>query len=285
MTFGNGMNSKTQFRRFPATRIFIEDLTNGVWDDEEKVWLTRYGKMKRVRLCAVVLRRKEVLDENSEENSFLSENFQSNSRLSFLVDDGTGKLWATLWGVNPELYSRLEEGDLLDLVGKLGRYQNDPQITLEIARKVTNPNYESYHILEILKKRKFDPFIEVEKIEQSSTEYFEFDDKETFEAKLAENESYNPDKINESDYHDESKDRGKKQASNQVKNDITAFKEIDIKDQIVSFIQDIDQGDGVALTKIAEKFKIEKGKLKEILDDLCQDIQLYKSQPGHYSSY
>ena len=65
----------------------------------------------------------------------------------------------------------------------------------------------------------------------------------------------------------------------------TAFDEIDLKDQIIQFFQDTDQGDGVALTAIAEKFGTPKDQLKEILDDLCQDIQLYKSQPGHYSSY
>ena len=70
---------------------------------------------------------------------------------------------------------------------------------------------------------------------------------------------------------------------NQSSNSV--FNELDMKDLIVKFIQDVDQGDGVALTVIAEKFQTPKEKLKEILDDLCQDIQLYKSQPGHYSSY
>ena len=145
MTFDNKMQSNNQFKRYPAVRVFVEDLKGGVWNEEEKNLMTRYGKLKRIRLCGVAIRRREKLEEPQEEDSFLEGAAQTNSRLSFLVDDGTGQLWATFWGVNPSEYAELVEGSLIDIIGKVRLYQENPQVTLEIARMVKDPNYESYH--------------------------------------------------------------------------------------------------------------------------------------------
>ena len=54
-------NNGNQFKRYPATRVFIEDLKNGAWNDEEKIFATRYGQLKRVRICGIVNQKKKML--------------------------------------------------------------------------------------------------------------------------------------------------------------------------------------------------------------------------------
>ena len=52
-------------------------------------------------------------------------------------------------------------------------YQEAPQLTAEIVRKISNPNYETYHMMEVIKKRKFDPTFEVEKVETNTFDGFQ----------------------------------------------------------------------------------------------------------------
>ena len=78
MAFGNSMQANNQFKRYPAVRVLVEDLTNGVWNDEEKTLATRYGNIKRIRICGVAIRKTEKEDEANEETSFLGDSVQSN---------------------------------------------------------------------------------------------------------------------------------------------------------------------------------------------------------------
>ncbi len=299
MAFGNTMQSDTRFKRYPSVRVLVEDLKAGAWNDEEKNLATRYGKLKRIRLVGLIIRRKDVADPQAGEDSFLEDTVQGNGRVSFLVDDGTGQIWATMWGVDPNSYPDLVTGCLVDMVGKVRIYQNNPQLTLELIHELADPNYEAYHLLEVLKKRKLEPSFTVEKVEENRFDGYQFDDKAAFEAKMPEPTSF-ADTPQPNTGGSTPKTTQQGAAPNVAFSDSLStltesptpttaqnpeFDSLDLKDQIIQFIQTNDQGDGVALTVIADRFGTSKEELKGILDGLCQDIQLYKSQPGHYASY
>ncbi len=103
-----------RFNQVPSKRVLLIDLEEGDWNDDEKALLTGYGKVKRIRFIGTVIRKREVLD-NAQKESFISDNNMSRSRVTLLLDDGTGRIWATRWGALPEDYAYIKKGDLVDI--------------------------------------------------------------------------------------------------------------------------------------------------------------------------
>ena len=272
----NNAPSNTKFKRHPAKRSFIGDLIEGQWNDEEKILSTRYGNLKRVRLCGTLINKKEVVEQNSED-SFLAESFESNSRLSFQIDDGTGQLWGTLWGIEPNEYDHLIKGDLIDFVGIVRFYKSNVAVTAEFVRKVKDPNKVIYHSLEVLRKRKLDQNFEISKSTQNDFTDFDFNPKE--EKVIPTIQEYEPQTISPTKI----KSNDNQSIVNSSKSD--AFDGLDQNDQIVDYILNHDSGDGVSIKQIADQFSITPVDLQVILEQLSQDVRIYKSQPGHYSSY
>ena len=158
------------YKRLPAIRTFIADLLDGQWLEQEKWLSTRYGNLKRVRFSGTVITKKEVGDTDE-----LEATQNSNSRISFQIDDGTGRIWGTIWGTNPADYQNIQVSSLVEVVGKPRTYKTKVNLTIEIIRTIDeNPNLELYHIAEVLRKRKLEPTFE---IVRTSPEVFDnFDD-------------------------------------------------------------------------------------------------------------
>ncbi|WP_371801941.1 hypothetical protein [Candidatus Lokiarchaeum ossiferum] len=272
----NNAPSNTKFKRHPAKRTFIGDLIEGQWNDEEKILSTRYGNLKRVRLCGTLINKKEVVEQNSED-SFLAESFESNSRLSFQIDDGTGQLWGTIWGIEQNEYDHLLKGDLIDFVGIVRFYKSNVAVTAEFVRKIKDPNNLIYHNLEVLRKRKLDQSFEISKSPQNDFTDFDFNPtEEKTIPNIQEFESQSPPPMKINPVRDQVITKS---------NESAVFDNLDQNDQIVDYILKQDSGDGVSIKQIAEHFSIEINHLQSILEQLSQDVRIYKSQPGHYSSY
>ncbi|MHA1584669.1 MAG: OB-fold nucleic acid binding domain-containing protein [Promethearchaeota archaeon] len=299
---GNPNNSanSTRMHRLPACRVFIEDLQEGVWNEDEKIFSTRYGTLKRVRICGTILRKNAEEKEPSEE-SIISEQSNSDTRISFLIDDGTGRLWATLWGASPEDYDLLEKGSLVDLVGFAREYREKPSISLEFIRPLENPNYEVYHSLDILRKRKLEPSFTIDKSKEKIFDGFDFDatsgSGSGTDVESSQDNFYDPakppvpsqeqlEKVRESS----KKVSNKSQSANFTSNSRpghsnSAFNQLDIEDKILTFLQDKDEGDGVSVKDLLSNLGVSKEDLKQILDQMVQDVKIYRPQAGHYSCY
>lgn len=197
-------NNAVKMVRTPTKRALISDLESGQWNEQEKIYMTRYGKIKRVRLVATIMEKREIIDDKENDN-FLAVNSMSRSRVTFLIDDGTGSLWATLWGAVPEDFTHIVKGDLIDIVGILRSYHNHPSLTFEFIRKIDNFNFETYHILSILKQRKFEPKIQIEKIDNNGFNGFDHNIPETKPIKSNQNSSNSANSSkNEKDFPDKS---------------------------------------------------------------------------------
>ncbi|MCK5344295.1 MAG: hypothetical protein KAR20_12865, partial [Candidatus Heimdallarchaeota archaeon] len=251
-------------------RTFISDLIDGQWIEQEKQLSTRYGKLKRVRLSGTVVTKKEISQEN--EDSVLEETQHSNSRITYQIDDGTGRIRGTLWGTNPEDYQNIQVSSLVEVIGTLRTYQTRVNLTIEIIRTVDNPNLEIYHIAEVLRKRKLGPTFEIVATSPEVFDNFEdtFETDEEFTEDLT---SSNQSVVKSSSVGDSTKDQPQ------------VFQDLDRNEQIVQFITDQDDGDGVSIQTIMGKFSIENEELKEILEQLCQDVKIYRPQPKFYSAY
>ena len=147
MSLDMNFSSNTTFQaRLPLKRVFIEDIDQGQWDVAEKMLSSRYGPIKRARICGILYNKREIVEEGTEED-FLAESVSTKSRIEFYIDDGTGRLKGTVWGAAPEDYFHLKKGDTVDVIGLLREpYRNLPQMIVEIIRSVKNPNFESYFI-------------------------------------------------------------------------------------------------------------------------------------------
>jgi RPA family protein len=274
----NKINSDAQkYKRFPAKRVYIGDLHEGQWLSEENILASRYGKLKTVRICGTVTHKKEDTKEIVEE-SFISINLNDNTRIFFQIDDGTGRLNCTIWGVQFDDYSNITYGSIVELVGNTRSYKDIINLNIKFIRKIENPNDEIYHNLEVLKKRKLEPTFEIEKITPTSFKDFDFESKnEDTNGNLAEtkiNEIENDDRINISEVLEE-----------KSKPNSDLFKGLDQIDEIVVYIQENDKGDGVSIEDVAKIFSINMDEVRKIIDQLCQDVKIYKVHPGFYSSY
>jgi len=274
-------NSDAQkYKKFPAKRVYIGDLHEGQWLSDENILASRYGKLKTVRICGTVTQKKEDTKEIVEE-SFISNNSNDNTRIFFQIDDGTGRLNCTLWGVQFEDYSNIVHGSIVDLVGNTRSYQDKINLNIKFIRKIENPNDEIHHNLEVLKKRKLEPTFEIEKITPTSFKDFDFESK---------NENVNEDlaeSIIQEIENNEKDKRGNNSETSEEKSKPNSdlFKGLDQMDEIVVYIQENDKGDGVSIEDVAKIFSINMDEVKKIIDQLCQDVKIYKVHPGFYSSY
>lgn len=277
----NKNNSDSQrYKRFPAKRVFIGDIHEGQWLSDENILASRYGKLKTVRICGTVTQKKENTKEIVEE-SFISDNSNDNKRIFFQIDDGTGRLNCTLWGVQFEDYSNITYGSLVDLVGNTRSYKDKINLNIKFIRKIKNPNDETYHNLEVLRRRKLEPTYEIKKITPRNFDDFDFESQDDDEKEdLAETIL----KEIENNENDERRNNSEK-SERKTQPNVDLFKGLDQMDEIVIYIQENDKGDGVSIEIVAKTFSIKMDEIKKIIDQLCQDVKIYKVHPGFYSSY
>ena len=283
MSLDSMNDDASRFKRLPVMRVLIQDVTEGQWIEEEKMVSTRYGRIKRVRICGTVIDRKEPVQDTAEE-SFLDDSFNQNTRLSFQVDDGTGRIWGTLWGIDIEDYAHLQPGAIVDIVGIARQYRNRISLTCEYVRHLQDPNWETMHILRVLERRKFVPKFEIETIENATFDDFSFESENDMSSigtmANGESSSFDSDPLDNEDEIVETLSE-----DTNLHEEVDAFENMNVLDQIVEFIQTQDHGDGVSIQKISESLSVSLPNLKLHLDQLSQDIRIYKTSAGHYSAY
>lgn len=284
--YSSNDGATNKFIRHPTKRVLIEDLFNGNWNDTEKMMATRYGNIKRARIMGTILDKREIIEENPSE-SFISDNATSRSRVSFLIDDGTGRVYATLWGARPEDYKHFIKGNLVELGGVVRVYKNRPTLTFDFINKIENVNFEIYNLLQILQKRKINPPI----TKTNKVDSFEMESKNNFDIpkKSMDEETYmeqiEQSNVNNSSISSEMKNTSPINPKPTKQENSSAFKDLDLPQQIIHYIEANDSGDGTSIKDIGQALSIDESKLKNLIEQLCQDVKVYKVKPGHYSAY
>ena len=129
-------------------------------------------------------------------------------------------------------------------------------------------------MVEVIRKRKLDPNFEITKTSSPKVEEFDFD---SFEEDFAE--------INNFDNIPKASQVPAQNSTPTAPAPASNFASDDLSDQIVEFIQQKDQGDGVSVDAMLGQFSISKEDLLDMLENLCQDIRIYKVKPNYYQSY
>ncbi len=262
-----------KYKRAPSIRCRIIDLNNGIYDEEEKGIHTIYGLIRRARIVGNLIYKKVTdTEEYNTEDSMIKTQEGENTKMILLVDDGSAILWINLWGINPDNYQNINSGDLIQIVGTVKKKNNDRIIFYpNIFNRYDNPNYETLHILEMIKyiKEKKKSTIPISNNQEELTE----DDIDSFiKSELISENKSGIDK-NFSDEFDEDESE-----------ELNYDKE-EIEETIFEIIKNYDNGDGVSIKIVIKNSGINKNIIEETLRKLSLNTKIYSTKNGNYKIY
>lgn len=252
------MSESRTFEFSPAIRCWVKHLIEGRYNAKEKSLFTIFGELKRIRLVATIINKEEFLSRST--NNINSPTEEENTNLRFELDDGTGIISAVKWDVDPNQFRDFNIGDVVDVLGRVGSFNERSQISfIKSMRKITNPNYVLLQEAEVIKKIKFGETHEIPDIEESEADI----DEDSFFDDLS--GDIDVDKI-----------FGENEAS----------KVDSIKEDIFSIIYEYSQdGNGISLDELQKRLKISESKLKTYINDLVMESRIYPTEENIYQSY
>jgi len=240
-----------KYKRFPAVYCWINHILEGYYSNEERIIYSIFGKMKRVRVIATIIDKREtIISSSDDDGAMLEEDDNSNLRIDFDLDDSTGKIRTSIWRVDPEKYHELMKGDIVDVVGLIGSYNEYKNIKIEIIKKVEEPNLILLRDAEIIQTIKTGDLHEIPEFAgDGSTSDSEIDIDSLFE-------------------NEENQDSG------------------DIKDEIFSIIkQYTSDGTGISFEQLKNQIEISDEDLKSTIRDLEMESRIYKSEEQEENVY
>ncbi len=242
------MSGTQSYEYFPAIRCWVKHLLEGKYNAEEKSLFTIFGVLRKIRLVATITNREDFVSNTSTG--------ELNTNLRFELDDGTGLISAVKWDVDLDKYNDLNQGDIVDILGRVGFYGDTVQISnIKLIKKVKDPNYILLRDAELIKKIKSGDLHEIP-IDFETDEEFSFD--------------------NTSEEIRINKIFGEEQPS-----------EVDkLKEKIFSIIYEYSQdGNGISLKELQFKLQIPENKLRTYINDLTMESKIYPTEENIYQSY
>ncbi len=248
------MSEIQSFKRFPAVRCWIKHILEGNYLNNEKSLYTIFGKVKRVRIVATIIQKREIINTpNINGDMIIEDKDESNIRIEFDLDDGTGFIRATIWQANPEQYEEFNKGDIVDVVGLIRKWKDFISISPEIIKKVSNPNFILLRNAKIIKKIKNGEIQEIPEIIED-----EFGDYEL---------------SNEIDV-------------NSLFEDENTTETDDVKEKLYSIIQQYSsEGNGISLKDLKGMIEISEEELKKFIRDLEIESRIYPSEENKGKIY
>jgi len=252
------MNETRIYEFSPAIRCWVKHLVEGRYNAKEKSLFTIFGALKRVRLVATITNKEEFVSKRPNDINSTTEEINTNLRFEF--EDGTGIISAVKWDVDIDKYKDLKTGDLVDILGKVGYYNEKAQIkSINLIKKILDPNYVLLREAEVIKKIKSGDIQEIPPDEGGGSE---MDEDSFFD--------------NVSDDIDIDKIFGEGVPS---KDDNT------IKEEIFSAIEEYKDGNGISLEDLQARLQIPENKLRTYINDLVMESRIYPTEKNMYQSY
>src|SRR3989338_7833171 len=126
-------------QRNTAYKVWIANLLKGSYVKGLGEFESGYVEVKNNRVSRVNLVG-SVIDR-----------FEGNNFLSLSLDDGSGVIALRSWNEDVNIFSGVEIGDLILVIGKLKEYSGRAYITPEIVKKLDNPLWLKVRKLELTK--------------------------------------------------------------------------------------------------------------------------------------
>jgi RPA family protein len=226
----------------------------GKYSIEKKSLYTIFGDVKRVRIVATVIDKREIISPQSTDDDFLlEEGDRSNLRIEFDLDDGTGLIRAILWRANPDHFKNYIKGDIIDVIGLIRKWREDIQISPEIIKKIKDPNFILLRDAEIIRKISSG---EIQEIPEDLDKEFDID---KISSEIDINDLF--------------------EGENSLKID-------DLKGKIYSIVEKHSiEGNGISFKEIKEIVQISEDKLRKYIRDLEMESRIYPSEKDIYQTY
>jgi RPA family protein len=239
-----------ELKRMTAIKTTIKDIVNGLYLEQEgfapNYVLTSDGRrLSRVRILATVV------------SHFISEDQKF---AAIKLDDATDTIDARIFG-GISLFENLQEGDIIDLIGKVRQYKGDNYIIAESVYK-TSPNWEILRALEIKKQKQ-----DWDKIRNKILELQkQVSDVEELKS-IASKENINPEIVEDIIM-----------AIEQVPQ--TADTDNKLQSEILELIKQLDDGKGAKYAEIVAKSSRNEDIVSSVVNDLLVDGLCYEPKPG-----
>jgi len=251
--------SETRTYEFsPAIRCWVKHLVEGRYIAKERSLFTIFGALKRVRLVATITNKEEFVSKKTNDINSPTEEISTNLR--FELDDGTGIISAVKWDVDIDKYKNLNTGGLVDILGRVGYFNEKAQISnIKLIKKITDPNYILLREAEVIKKIKSGDIQEIPPDEGGDSE------------------------MNEDSFFDNLSDDIE---IDKLFGEGEPSKVDTIKEEIFSTIYEYSQdGNGISLEELQSRLQIPENKLRTYINDLVMESRIYPTEENIYQSY
>ena len=251
------MRSQTP-KRVPTVQCWIKHVFEAACLADQNAFFIIFGKIKRVRLIGTIIDKREKIQEpkirdDQEGNDNFGTEESSFNIIEFDLDDTTGSIRTSIFNKEFEDYNDYQIGDIVEVIGLLRRWKTYTSLSIEIIKKVQDPNLVLLRNAEIIKRIQTG---ELQNIPEVQEDIYEIDE-------ISEEINYNS--------FLESNDDG---SSDNMKNEVYLL----IKDHSKD-------GAGISLKELQNKSNLSIEELKKHLNDLIMESKIYQSEENIYESY
>lgn len=178
--------------------------------------------------------------------------------VSITLDDSTATIRAKMFN-SPNFFDGIDEGDVIDVIGRVKEYQDEIFIIPETVRKVDDVNWELLREMEIRESLKI-----VEKKRKLVKEFMS-QTSDLMELKKLMSEKY---EISEDE------------VEALIPQESEAEAETNNKEKILQIISEADKGDGCEYALIMEKSGLSESELDIAVSELIDEGSIFEPRPG-----
>jgi len=237
--------------RQTTVKANISNIINGKFTKKEGlepsyVLTNRGQRISRVKFVGTIV------------DKFMSED---GNYSSVTVNDDSGSIRIKAFRDNVNTFDNLEMGNLVLVIGKIREYAEEHYVIPDIVKKVADPNYESFHRLQVLKQILKQKKI-LEAVNKEKENFADMEALKNFIVKKYRADSQTVEGIIETITEEE------------------RAKEKDFKPLVLETIDNMDEGDGVEMIKLLEESKLPENVFEEVMNELLSEGICFEPNPG-----
>ena len=129
-------------KRNVAYKIWLSNLLNGTFIKREEEFQSDYIETNGYKISRVNLIGNVTFKYESQDGNYLS----------VTLDDGSFSIRLKAWNEDTRLLQNINQGDMVLVVGKLRKFNDEIYLIPEIVKLIDNPNIEMLRKLELFKE-------------------------------------------------------------------------------------------------------------------------------------
>lgn len=237
--------------RQTTSRARISDIINGNFVRKEgfepSYVLTNTGqRISRTYLIGTVV------------DKFMSE---AGNYSSITIDDDSDSIRVKAFREQVNIFDDFNVGDLVMVIGKVRNYAEENYIIPEIVKKITGPDLESLHKLEILKQS----LLNKKALKIIKKEKDNFDDVEKLKKYVKKQHGIDTDVVD---------------STLETLTTEEETKEKDYKPLLLETLDRLDEGEGVEFRKLLEESKLPENTFEEAINEILSEGTCFEPKPG-----